>query len=122
MLCPNTALCQQVVSVAKALLAPDGKSLLSAVQVSSSNPPPFNTPDIVVSTPGALMTLMLEAGEYYGRMWTADGLAAYVRHVVVDEADLLVTGGYVKDLTRLLDVRMVEFPCFCMQQFVCNGL
>jgi hypothetical protein len=40
----------------------------------------------------------------YGSAWTAEAVALRAAWVVVDEADLLWQGGYVKDLTRLLDV------------------
>lgn len=104
-LCPNTALCQQVIRLVHSLTSPaDGKPLLKACQVSSSNPPPFDPPDIVVTTPGALVTLFNDRGANYGPQWTAEGLSSRAVFVVVDEADLLSQGGYEKDLTRLLDV------------------
>lgn len=54
--------------------------------------------------PGALKTLFNDRGAMYGSQWTAEALALRCAVVVVDEADLLWQGGYVKDLTRLLDV------------------
>ncbi len=53
------------------------------------------------------MTLLKEAGHYYGYMWTLEGFAARTVALVADEADLLLGGGYVRDLTRILDVRGV---------------
>ena len=58
----------------------------------------------MVSTPGALLNLLKDDGYNYGQLWTDAGLSRRVKHVVVDEADLLITGGYIKDLARLLDV------------------
>lgn len=105
MLCPNTALCHQVVRlVAAALTGADGQPLLTAAHISSSSPPPFDPPDIVVTTPGALKTLFNDRGAMYGSLWTAEAVSARSAFVVVDEADLLWQGSYVKDLTRLLDV------------------
>lgn len=51
----------------------------------------------------ALMTLLREV-EGYGFLWTAEGLSEAVRHVIVDEADLLMTGGYERDLNNILEV------------------
>jgi superfamily II DNA/RNA helicase len=107
-LCPNAALCQQVVAAASSLRDSEGKTLLSACQVSSSKAPPFQVPDIVVSTPGALLNLLKDDGYNYGQLWSEAGLSRRVKHIVVDEADLLITGGYIKDLTRLLDVSTWE--------------
>lgn len=108
-LCPNSALCQQVVRLVGSLFAPpEGDStagpLLRAAHISSANPPPFDPPDIVVATPGALVTLFNDRGFSYGSQWTAEGVAARAAFVVLDEADLLCQGGYVKDVMRLLDV------------------
>lgn len=72
--------------------------------MSTSSPPPFDPPDVVVTTPGALVTLFNDRGYSYGPQWTADGVSSRAAFVVADEADLLSQGGYVKDLTRLLDV------------------
>jgi hypothetical protein len=85
---------------------PEGKPLIKACQVSSSNPPPFDPPDVVVTTPGALVTLFNDRGSSYGPQWTAEGVSSRAAFVVADEADLLCQGGYVKDLTRLLDVSL----------------
>ncbi len=106
-LVPNTALAAQVIAAADALRGADGAPLLRTVTVSSRSPPPFERPDVVVTTPGALCTLLRDVGGY-GWLWTADGLAEAVRHVVVDEADLLLNGGYERDLKDLLEVRRMD--------------
>lgn len=98
-LVPNAALCQQVLA-ATALVSGNG---LRAAHVSSSLPPPREPPDIVVATPGGLMALLRE-GDNYGAMWTEEGVGRHVGHVVVDEADMLLTGGFEKDVNRLLDM------------------
>lgn len=51
-LCPNTALCHQVVRLVSRLQDTSGRPVLTACHVSSSSPPPFESPDIVVTTPG----------------------------------------------------------------------
>lgn len=112
-LCANAALCQQVVATTEALCDSDKAPLVRAVQVSSSLPPPFETPDVIVATPGGLMALITGSGRHYGGLWTSEGLARAVKHVIVDEADLLTTGGYAKDLNRILEifkVRKVSSP------------
>jgi len=104
-LCPNVALCHQVLSVALSLnSANDSPSFLSAAHINASNPPPAEAPDIIVSTPAALASFILEAGPAYGMLWTPEGLASRVRHVVLDEADLLLGKAFSKQVTRLLDV------------------
>jgi superfamily II DNA/RNA helicase len=45
-----------------------------------------------------------DRGYSYGSRWTAEGVSSRTAFVVVDEADLLSQGGYIKDLHRLLDV------------------
>ena len=58
------------------------------------------------SPPSAgLLALLNEGGEHYGRLWTEAGLAAAVKHLVVDEADMLTGGGYSKPLGQILEVR-----------------
>jgi hypothetical protein len=103
-LVPNTALAAQVLAAAGSLRDAAGGPLLRACTVSSRSPPPFERPDLVVTTPGALVTLLRDVAGGYGRLWTPEGLGDAVRHVVVDEADLLLTGGYERDLKRLLEV------------------
>ncbi|KAF6254436.1 P-loop containing nucleoside triphosphate hydrolase protein [Scenedesmus sp. NREL 46B-D3] len=102
-LCPNAALCQQIIRLVSSLPGPEGRPLIKACQVSSSTPPPFDPPDVVVTTPGALVTLFNDRGSSYGPQWTAEGVSSRAAFVVADEADLLCQGGYVKDVTRLLD-------------------
>jgi hypothetical protein len=93
-----------VLATIRALKGADGTPLLAACQVSSSLPPPFETPDVVVATPGGLVTLLRESGRHYGPLWSPEGLAKRFAHVVVDEADLLTAGGYAKDLELILEV------------------
>jgi len=129
-LCPNGALCDQVVRAAHAVAAvgvaargagaaaPDADGaggatpLLRAAVVSSARPPPFEAPDVAVATPSGLASLLRAAasapgGPPYGALWTAAGLGRAVGAVVVDEADLLLAGGYSRDLGFLLDALKV---------------
>ncbi|MEW5303354.1 MAG: hypothetical protein WDW38_001680 [Sanguina aurantia] len=103
-LCPNGALCQQVISVAQSMRAADGTPLLSAVQINSSNPPPYEPPDLIVATPAGLLTLLNSARGAYGGLWTVEGLSARLKHVVLDEADLLMGRAYNKSVVELLQM------------------
>jgi superfamily II DNA/RNA helicase len=105
-LCPNALLCQQVVTVAgQAFKNPTtGEPLVNVVLVTSNNPPPYDLPDVVVTTPGALATLLDGAGPAFGPDWTRTGFSAWARHIVLDEADLLLGGGYAKHLDLILDL------------------
>ncbi|GBF91565.1 DEAD-box ATP-dependent RNA helicase [Raphidocelis subcapitata] len=102
-LVPNAALASQVLAAAESLRGADGAPLLRAAAVSSRSPPPFDRPDLVVTTPGALAALLRD-GVGYGYLWTPEGLALAVAHVVVDEADLLLTGSYERDLNNILEL------------------
>eukprot|EP00887_Chlorella_sp_A99_P000230 scaffold13.g230.t1 len=103
-LCPNAALCEQVLAVARALADPaTGAPLARAALVSSQSPPPFELPDVVVTTPGALVSLMDVAGPAFGMEWTRAGLPTWARHVVFDEADMLLDGGYGRQMRVILD-------------------
>lgn len=165
-LCPNGALCQQVVTVINSLKSPEGQPLLtaaqvreqwggagdgilvsfdrynampppasphvptlhnhlpcppshhvppSAPQVNSSNPPPFTAPDFIVATPAGLTTLLREAGPSYGRLWTEEGMQARVRHVVLDEADLLLGKAFERPVNQIMTVRAraLRIPTHC---------
>ncbi|KXZ56712.1 hypothetical protein GPECTOR_1g641 [Gonium pectorale] len=117
-LCPNTTLCQQVVAAVSSLRGADGKQLVTASHINSSNPPPFDAPDVIVATPAGLLTILNDAGGAYGWLWTEEGMQARVRHVVLDEADLLLGNAYSKATQRLLtlfkvgDRRRVEARLF----------
>ncbi len=58
-----------------------------------------------MSTPGSFVSLVGGSAGAYGPEWTPAGLPRWVRHLVVDEADLLLTGSYIKELKKVLEVR-----------------
>jgi len=122
-LCPNAALCDQVVSVASsAFIDPlTGESMISTAFVSTQNAPPLTIPDIVVSTPGSLASFIDGAGPMFGEEWTREGLASWVRHVVLDEADLLLSGGYAKHLKIIMD-RLREGDRERVAQRICTEI
>lgn len=76
-LCPNAALCEQVAAAVGALRDPaSGAPLAATALVSSQSPPPQLLPDIVVTTPGALVSLLDGGGQSYGYEWTREGAPA----------------------------------------------
>lgn len=117
-LCPNTTLCQQVVAAVALMRDPQGRPLATAAHINSSNPPPFEAPDFIVATPAGLITLLEDAGGAYGWLWSEEGMQTRVRHVVLDEADMLLGPSYGKATQRLLtmfkvgDRRRVEAVLF----------
>lgn len=103
-LCPNIALCQQVLAVTSALRSEAGEQLLTAAYINASNPPPQDPPEIIISTPAALMGFITGPGPDYGYMWSSEGLPTRVRHVILDEADLLLGRAFDKPVKQLLQV------------------
>lgn len=74
--------------------------------MNSSSPPPFQAPDFIVATPAGLLSFLESAGGSYGPLWTMEGFQARIKHVVVDEADLMLTPAYYKALDRVLLVSL----------------
>ena len=52
-------------------------------------------------------------GAWYGWQWSREGLPHRTRHLVLDEADLLLSGGFKDQTERLLEVRTLRLrPCW----------
>lgn len=98
-LCPNMALCQQVAAVAQQCFSEQ----LSVSVLSASSNLSSTVPDIVISTPGALVTFLDGAGPVWGEEWTRSGLGSWARCVVFDEADMLLSGSYSKHINIIFD-------------------
>lgn len=75
-------------------------------------PPLFFNPTSPLNHCSALRTFLEDvshpSGPRYGRLWTPEGLAGAVRHVVLDEADLLLGGDYQKQVDYFLEVSGVS--------------
>ena len=47
-------------------------------------------------------------GAWYGQQWSREGLPARTAHLVLDEADALLSGGFRDHTERVLEVRTVR--------------
>ncbi|KAM7250459.1 hypothetical protein ACFE04_022342 [Oxalis oulophora] len=101
-LCPNVLLCEQVVRMATALRGDDGEPLLKVAAVCGGQGWPLDKPDILVSTPAALLNNMNP--KIYNRMDFLRG----VKHVVFDEADMLLCGSFQNQVIRLINMFRFE--------------
>ncbi|CAM8882252.1 unnamed protein product [Rhodiola kirilowii] len=100
-LCPNVMLCDQVVKMTNSLCDENGEPLLKAVALCGRQGWPSSTPDIVVSTPAALLNNL--NGIDPERRRRTDFLRN-VKYVVFDEADLLFCGSFQNQVIRLVDM------------------
>lgn len=97
-LCPNVVLCEQVVRMANALSADNGEPLVRAVAVCGGQGWPIGKPDIIVSTPAALLNNI--DPKRRRRMAFVRG----VKYVVFDEADMLLCGSFQNQVIRLINM------------------
>lgn len=97
-LCPNVGLCEQVVRMANALSADNGEPLVRAVAVCGGQGWPIGKPDVIVSTPAALLNNI--DPKRRRRMEFVRG----VKYVVFDEADMLLCGSFQNQVIRLINM------------------
>ncbi|XP_024023930.1 DEAD-box ATP-dependent RNA helicase 22 isoform X2 [Morus notabilis] len=95
-LCPNVTLCEQVVRMANVLCGDDGQPLLTAAAVCGRQGWPVNKPDIIVTTPAALLN-NIEPNKRRRLVFLRG-----VKFVVFDEADMLLCGGFQNKVIRLI--------------------
>nr|AKF43350.1 DEA(D/H)-box RNA helicase family protein [California macrophylla] len=100
-LCPNIMLCEQVVRMANSLRNSSGQPLLTVATVGGQQGWPVKEPDVMVSTPAALLNNI--EPEKYRRL---EFLRA-VKYVVFDEADMLLCGSFQNQIIRL--IHMLRF-------------
>ncbi|XP_031122947.1 DEAD-box ATP-dependent RNA helicase 22 [Ipomoea triloba] len=100
-LCPNVMLCEQVVRMANCLRNDGGEPVLRVAAVCGRQTWPVKEPDIMVSTPAAILNYLstIEA-EDHGR----SDFIRCVKHVVFDEADMLLCGSFQNQVIRLLNM------------------
>eukprot|EP00271_Cylindrocystis_brebissonii_P018838 TRINITY_DN547_c1_g1_i1.p1 TRINITY_DN547_c1_g1~~TRINITY_DN547_c1_g1_i1.p1 ORF type:complete len:858 (-),score=105.22 TRINITY_DN547_c1_g1_i1:196-2769(-) len=107
-LCPNATLCLQVVEMARALLSKQssgGESLLLVQSLAGGEAWPLRPPDICVATAAALLNNLFS---YDAKHRRRTAFVRDVKHVIVDEADMLLSGGYARDVGRLLAMFRLE--------------
>nr|AKF43355.1 DEA(D/H)-box RNA helicase family protein [Erodium trifolium] len=97
-LCPNVMLCEQVVRMANGFRNSSGQPLLTVATVGGQQGWPVKEPDIMVSTPAALLNNI--EPEKYRRL---EFLRA-VKYVVFDEADMLLCGSFQNQIIRLINM------------------
>jgi len=108
-LCPNAVLCEQVIEVIQAIFGQSSTPGMSikAAYVSAQHVTYEDShdgfPDVVVTTPGALHSLLSGVGPLIGPEWTFEGLKDWARFVVLDEADMLLGGAYGKKIEYIMD-------------------
>lgn len=104
-LCPNALLCHQVVDMANALRGEDGLPLVRVDFITGGQGWPTHLPDVIVATPAALMNNLFGFDANRRRRLA---FVRAVRMVVFDEADMLLGGGFVRDVGRLIDLFRLE--------------
>ncbi|XP_068332961.1 DEAD-box ATP-dependent RNA helicase 22 [Pyrus communis] len=100
-LCPNVTLADQAVRMANGLRGENGEPLLSVVSLCGRQGWPVNEPDIIVSTPAALLN------NIDPKNFRRTDFIRSVKYVVFDEADMLLSGGYQNKVIRL--IHMLRF-------------
>ncbi|CAK7332783.1 unnamed protein product [Dovyalis caffra] len=97
-LCPNVLLCDQVVKMASGLCDDNGHPLLTVAAVCGRQGWPVNQPDIIVSTPAALLN------NIDLKKQSRSSFISCVKYVVFDEADMLLCGGFQNQVIRLINM------------------
>ncbi|KAI7756972.1 hypothetical protein M8C21_001524 [Ambrosia artemisiifolia] len=100
-LCPNVMLCEQVVRMATSICNHNGEPLLRVAAVCGRQGWPVNKPNVIVSTPAALLNYLHAIDPERRRR------AEFIRdvkHVVFDEADMLLCGSFQNQVIRLINM------------------
>lgn len=103
-LCPNVMLCEQVVQMANRLLGDSGRPLVRVAAVCGGQGWPVVKPDILVSTPAALLNYLIT---FDAEMKHHSDFLRSVKSVVFDEADMLLCGSFQNQIIRL--IHMLRF-------------
>ncbi|AET03099.1 putative RNA helicase [Medicago truncatula] len=97
-LCPNVQLCEQVVRMANSLCGDNDETIVSAAAICGKQGWPIREPDIIVTTPAALLNHV--DVDRRRRMEFMHG----VKYVVFDEADMLLCGSFQNKVIRLINL------------------
>ncbi|KAJ6850290.1 DEAD-box ATP-dependent RNA helicase 22 [Iris pallida] len=100
-LCPNVMLCEQVVQMANCLVNDTGKPLLRVAAVCGRQGWPLAQPDIIVSTPAALLNYLSTFDPERKRR---SDFLRNVKSVVFDEADMLLCGSFQNQIIRIINM------------------
>jgi superfamily II DNA/RNA helicase len=100
-LCPNVMLCEQVARMANGICDDNGESLLTVAAVCGRQGWPAKEPDIIVSTPAALLNYLYAIDP--DRRRRTDFIRD-VKYVVFDEADMLLCGSFQNQIIRLINM------------------
>ncbi|KAL6547230.1 hypothetical protein OROMI_022951 [Orobanche minor] len=117
-LCPNVMLCEQVVRMANSLCDGAGEPLLKAAAICGRQGMSVKEPDIIVSTPVALLNYFYAIDPEKRRL--ADFIRA-VNCVVFDEADLLLCGSFQNQVVRLINMLRFDEKQLSRLQIADNG-
>ena len=104
-MCPSVDLCQQVQSVVTSLRSSDDASLVTSEISPAGFSRYMRRPDILLGTPGSILTTLIDMHKEVVKK-ILDG----VGYVVVDEADLMLTGSYRSQIDRLFQA---SFSSLC---------
>ncbi|KAJ3677467.1 hypothetical protein LUZ60_003191 [Juncus effusus] len=103
-LCPNVMLSEQVVNMANSLVNQSGELILKVSAVCGQKGWPIVQPDVIVSTPAALLNYLCE---YDPERRRRERFLRHVKFVVFDEADMLLCGSFQNQVIRL--IHMLRF-------------
>ena len=104
-LVPNASLVAQVVSVCDSLVDDRGDPLLKTVGLTpDASLPARDAPDVVVATPARAAEDLCRFSEGAWRRGNFSKNVTFIRHVVFDEADQLLSGGYLRPVRGIFDV------------------
>jgi len=104
-LVPNASLVTQVKSVCDSLVDLNGDPLLKTVGLTpDASLPARDAPDVVVATPARAAEDLCRFSEGAWRRGTFSKNVTFIRHVVFDEADQLLSGGYLRPVRGIFDV------------------
>eukprot|EP01025_Chloroclados_australasicus_P051784 TRINITY_DN6035_c0_g1_i1.p1 TRINITY_DN6035_c0_g1~~TRINITY_DN6035_c0_g1_i1.p1 ORF type:complete len:403 (+),score=27.86 TRINITY_DN6035_c0_g1_i1:491-1699(+) len=65
-------------------------------------------PDVIISTPEGIWSLLKQGKSYYGEQWNREGFMAGIKYIIMDEVDLLLSGSYEYASKQVLELARRE--------------